>query len=120
MAALHERWGFYCGDTWQMNGPLSYADGTPFDLSTGAALQWELKDDQGNVILLLELGAGITIADPSDVPPHQCTITVTPAQSALIAPGVYRDQLRAIDPAGLVSTQVVGTIEVRPSFFVSS
>jgi hypothetical protein len=36
--------------------------------------------------------------------------------SAKLAPGRYRDQLRVVTASGLTSYQLVGFIEVRPSF----
>lgn len=120
MAALHDPWSFFAGDTWNLLGELHYADGTPFNIGPGATLTWELKDKFGSVILDLSLAAGgITVVDPLDTPPSECLITVTPTQSAAIPPGIYQDQLRATDPSGTVSTQMRGTIRVVASFFVA-
>lgn len=118
MAALHQPFVFYRGDTWQIVGTLHYADGGPFNLGAGAVVTWEMQDQTGAVVIekLLSDG-GIAITDPADMPPNQCLITVTAAQSAVIAIGKYRDQLRATDPSGVVSTQAVGEVEVRGSFF---
>ena len=51
---------------------------------------------------------------PNPYVPHKILIEVTPVQSAAVVPGVYTDRVRATDPSGFVSTQAVGTIEVRP------
>lgn len=116
MAAVHAPCAFYRGDTWDIDGLLFYADGTPFNLHAGAAVQWTLEDAQGNVALALTIGnGGIVVVDAGN---GKCLITVTPLQSAAIAAGKYTDQLRATDPTGFVSTQWVGTIEVRSNFFV--
>ncbi len=117
MAALHGPLSFYRGDTWDIDACLHYADGSPFNLGAGAAIVWELKDDAGNVIFSASLAGGGIVVIPDK--PGQCLITVTPTQSAGIAVGKYNDQLRATDPTGFVSTQAVGSTEVRGSFFTS-
>jgi hypothetical protein len=119
-AALHPRSAFTCGDTFPIYACLHYADGSPFNLGAGAVIEWEMQDCDGNVVLELTLaGGGIIVTDPGDTPPNKCLITITALQSAAIMPGKYKDQLRAIDPSGFVSTQAVGSIEVRKSFFTS-
>jgi hypothetical protein len=126
MAALHPPFAFTSGDTYPIYACLHYADGSPFNLGAGAVIEWEMQDCDGNVVLELTLaGGGIIVTDPGDTPPNKCLITITPTpilsggQSAAIMPGKYKDQLRAIDPSGFVSTQAVGSIEVRKSFFTS-
>lgn len=105
------------GDTWQTQGDLLYADGTPFNLSAGCAIQWELKDDTGSTVLSLSLGSGITVLDAAA---GTCLITLTPVQSGALAVGKYTDQLRAIDPDGYVSTQWQGVVNVTNSFMLPS
>ena len=118
MAALHPPFSFTKGYTFPIYAALHYADGSPFNLGAGAVIEWELQDKDGNVLLELTLvGGGISVTDLTDTPPNKCLITITAVQSAALAPGKYKDQLRAIDPSGFVSTQAVGTIEVRKSFF---
>jgi hypothetical protein len=110
MAALHAPTAFYAGDTWEIDGELHYADGTPFNLAAGAAVEWTMTDANGNRVLdLTLLNGGISVINPAG----QCLIIVTSAQSGPVPAGKYSDRLRAVDPAGFVSTQWVGTIEVR-------
>lgn len=124
MPSLHEPFAFTRGDTFTIEAWLHYADGKPFNLGPGAAIIWQLEDGKGDVILSLSLSAGgiavldldVLDASPPGVP-HHCLVTITAAQSAAITEGRYRDQLRATDPAGVVSTQSVGSIDVRKSFF---
>lgn len=114
MAWLHAPLGFYAGDNWEIAGPLHYADGSAFNLGAGAVLEWVMEDDAGNVILSASLGSGISVTDLTDA---EILIALTPAQTAVVTPGTYRDQLRATDPAGFVSTQWAGSILVRGSLF---
>ncbi len=122
MAALHPLYRFTQGDTWPIFGELFYADGKPFSLAAGASVVWELQDEYGEVVLSYSYPGGANI-DVTDVDarapdvPHHLLITVNAADTASIKPGPYKDQLRATDPGGLVSTQAVGTIEVDKSFF---
>jgi hypothetical protein len=111
---IHRPQDFKVGDTWEIQGNLAYADGTPFDLGPGCNLQWAIQNSAGAITLELELGNGITILDPVN---GICLITVTPTQSAAIPVGSYTDQLQATDPTGYVSTQWEGPINVYASFF---
>ena len=115
MTTFHVPENFKQGDTWEIEGRLAYADGTPFDLGAGCSIGWIMEDAAGNQILSLTLGNGITVLDPAA---GRCLITVAPVQSATVAVGSYTDQLQATDPAGYVSTQWQGTINARKSFFV--
>jgi hypothetical protein len=114
MTNVHRSQSFQQGDTWQIQGNLSYADGSPFDLNTGAFVEWGLQDSAGATVIVLTLGAGIEVIDPNA---GTLLITMTPLQSSGIAVGDYADQLRAIDPLGYVSTQWYGPINVYASFF---
>lgn len=112
---VHGAEWFFAKDTWQITGILTYADGSPFNLGAGCALQWKMQDSTGAPVgPALTLGSGITVVDPVN---GICLITVTPTQSAAIVPGNYVDQLQAADPAGFVSTQWTGPINVNASFF---
>lgn len=116
MPALHPPLAFKRGDTWEIDASLHYADGSPFNLGAGAVAEWKVEDGAGNVVLDLSIANGGIVVIPDK--PGQCLITVTPVQSAAVAAGKYSDELRAIDPTGFVSTQAVGSIDVRKSFFV--
>jgi hypothetical protein len=112
MTALHVEAAFRQGDTFPIFGSLFYADGTPFNLAAGATVQWTLKDCNGNQALSYSLAGGIVVSDAAN---GKITITVVPSDSAGLAPGEYRDTLRAVDPSGYVSTQWTGIIRVRPA-----
>lgn len=102
------------GDTWEIEGVLAYADGTPFDLGAGCDIRWAIQDSAGATTILKTLGSGITVIDPAA---GTCLITVGPEDSDVVAIGNYTDQLRATDPTGYVSTQWTGPFNVRKSFF---
>lgn len=111
---IHSKQAFQVGDTWEIQGVLAYADGTPFDLSVGCALRWGIKPAAGgSLVIELQLGNGIIVLDAAGI----CLITVAPTQSAAIPVGSYVDQLQAIDPTGYVSTQWTGPIDADASFF---
>lgn len=104
----------YNSDTWEIQGNLSYADGTPFNLAAGCAIKWGIEPAAGGSRNLeLTLGSGITVLDAAN---GVCLITVTPVQSAAIPVGSYLDQLQATDPSGYVSTQWTGPMNVSASF----
>jgi len=105
---------FQQGDTWQLQGNLHYADGTPFNLGPGCSITWGLQNAAQQVVFTLSLNAGITVVDAAG---GVCLITVTPAQSVDIPAGSYVDELQATDPSGLVSTQWQGPIDVKAAFF---
>lgn len=111
---VHKPEFFDMGDTWELEGRLAYADGTPFNLNPGCAIQWALQDSTGSNVLSFVLGSGITVLDANG---GICLITVPPIESAGILVGQYTDQCRATDPNGYVSTQFQGTINVNKSFF---
>jgi hypothetical protein len=114
VTVFHPPQGFKVGDTWEIQGNLYYADGTPFNLGAGCGILWAIQNAAGSTILQLSLNAGITILDPVN---GICLITVLPTQSDLIAVGSYTDQLQATDPTGYVSTQWEGPINAYASFF---
>jgi hypothetical protein len=110
MTALHVEAAFRQGDTFPIFGMLSYADGTPFNLAAGATVEWTLKDCNDVAALSYAIGTGVVVTDAAN---GKITITVTPSDSSGLAPGVYKDALKATDPNGYVSTQWTGTIKVR-------
>jgi hypothetical protein len=118
---FHKPEYFDVGDTWEIEGRLSYGDGTPFNLSAGCAIKWALQDTTGANVLAFSLGGsspatgGIAVLDALG---GRCLITVLPPQSRVIAVGKYTDQLQATDPSGYVSTQFQGTVNIKKSFFV--
>lgn len=108
MTAIHDPLSFYCGDTWEIAGTLTDASGAPLDL-TGAALQWKLDDPTGAInALTLALGSGITITGLATA--GTVLIEPTAVQTAALAAGVYRDQVRVTLADGTVTTQWVGSI----------
>lgn len=124
MAELHALAVFLVGDTFPIEGCCTDADGRELDLSGAQAVEWKLETQPRTreewetlttptVVLDLTLGNGIAIIN---APLGQIVITITAAQSAVLAPGRYRDQLRVVTASGVVSYQWVGFIEVRPSF----
>lgn len=105
---------FKPGATWEIQGNLAYANGTPFNLAPGCNVQWALQNSLGQIVLSLSLGNGITVIDATS---GICYIVVAPGLSGTIPPGSYVDQCRATDPTGYVSDQWVGAINVYQSLF---
>jgi len=105
---------FKPGATWEIQGSLHYANGTPFNLGPGCNIQWALQNSMGQIVLSLSLGDGITVQDADA---GICYIIVLPGLSATIPPGSYVDQLRATDPSGYISDQWQGAINIYGSFF---
>jgi hypothetical protein len=115
MATTHRVQSFKTGDTWEIQGNLSYADGTPFNLAAGCSILWGIEPAAGgSLVIELSLGSGIAVLDPAN---GICLITVPPVQSSAIPVGDYVDQLQATDPTGYVSTQWTGPINVYQGFF---
>lgn len=109
MAALHPLVGFYAGDEFQIVGTLFDQDGSPIGLA-GAAVEWKLATLDRAVVLDYAIGAGITVVDVAN---GGVLITVSEQDSAKLAPGRYRDQLRVTTSTGVLSTQWVGFIDVK-------
>jgi hypothetical protein len=114
-ATVHEPAEFYQGNDWEIEGTLAYADGTPFDLSSGATVQWRLANSAGAVVLDYALGSGIAVLDATAA---KVLIRVDEITSAALAAGPYVDELRASDPSGFTSTQWRGRVDVKTSLFV--
>ena len=115
MSQIHKPIYFAQGETWEILGNLAYADGSPFDLGTGAAVGWKVEDASGNLITQATLSGGqITVTGV----PGQCLIVLLPGNTAAIAVGNYVDQLQAVDPTGYTSLQWRGPFNVIKSFFV--
>lgn len=110
MTAKHEPIKFYAGDTWEISGQLTDANGGKLDL-TGATIAWKLDDFDGvKNILTLGVGSGITIVDPpSD---GNILIATTPDSTKDLSSAVYRDELRVTLSDGTVTTQWAGAIIV--------
>lgn len=108
----HDTLEFVAGDTWEIDALMLDADGNPFDL-TGAGIVWTLNDTRGRVnYLTRSVGSGVTI---TDAPGGRCTISVSPALSAAIIPGTYRDQCRVTAAGGSVSVEWQGYVVVKNS-----
>lgn len=110
MAALHPLWAFFAGDDFPIQGVCTDVDGNVIDL-TGATAEWKLANCNGAVVLDFTIGNGITVMSPPTL--GQLVITVPDAQSATLAPGRYRDQLRITTASGQISTQWIGFIDVK-------
>lgn len=109
---VHELFNLIAGDDWIFEVSCSNSDGTPIDL-TAAAIEYKLATAAGGVVRTLTIGNGITVVPP-EAPatyPTKCIVLLPHADSALIAPGAYRDQLR-VTVGGLVSTQSKGDLTV--------
>lgn len=130
MTAIHPLWSFCVGDTFPIAGVCNDAAGNILDLSGALLVEWKLEpapprdcddddDDEAStpvaptVALDLTVGSGIAI---TNAPLGEVEITVTAAQSAMLLPGRYRDQLRVITADGTTTTQWVGFIDVKPTF----
>jgi hypothetical protein len=115
MTQIHKPVYFAQATTWEIQGNLSYADGSPFDLATpGASVQWKVEDSSGNIIVQASSGGGtITFTGV----PGQCLI-ILPAAATNKAVGSYADQLQATDSTGYTSLQWSGQFSVTKSFFV--
>ena len=109
---VHDPLRYRCGDDWFLEVSCANADGTPMDL-TGAAIEWRLVTDDSNVVAALTLGNGSSV-EPG-APPSTLMIRVTAAQSALIAPGCYRDRTRVTTADGVVSTLSTGRVTALAS-----
>jgi hypothetical protein len=84
---------------------------------TGAVANWVLNDSTGQAhvyVLATIANGGIVIAPPdaNGNPTGVCYVVVTPAQSALLSPGYYMDQLRVQTSDGVASTIFQGRIQV--------
>lgn len=110
----HRNLTFYPGADWEIQGNLTYADGTPFNLSIGCQIMWAMADSTGSKVLFLTLGNGITVLNAAQ---GTCLLLIPRSISLTVPLGTYTDQLRAIDPTGYVSDQWSGTITVAESFF---
>lgn len=105
---------FKPGATWEIQGNLAYANGTPFNLGPGCNVQWAIRDSSGHTVLSLSLGNNVSVLDAAG---GICYIVVTPSLSASIPPGSYTHQCRATDPTGYISDQWMGAINVHASLF---
>src|ERR1700687_3545927 len=98
MPAIHDPIQFFSGDTWQIEFSCSRSNGLPLDL-TGASVEWSLDTYDGGVNLLTRtVGNGIAITNPTG---GKCDLTVADPDTALIAPGFYRDRLRVTTRNGV-------------------
>jgi len=114
MIALHPTQTFIAGDDWIIAGRLMDELGAPLDPTPATAIIWKLNDVSGGNLITLSLGDGIGVgAIPNWLVPG-VIITVPNATTGALAPGIYRDQLRAV-MTGLTSTFWQGPIEVRQS-----
>jgi hypothetical protein len=125
MTAIHPLWSFGRGDTFPISACLTDANGEALDLSGAQNIEWKLETAPAwpadphcdpptpTVALDLTIGNGVAVANETE---GEITITVTAAQSSALAPGRYRDQLRVTTAEGIVSTQWVGFIDVKPTF----
>jgi hypothetical protein len=124
MTAIHPLWSFYVGETFPIEGACTDAVGAILDLSGAQLVEWKLQtapaieacgngDEAPEVVLTLNVGNGIAV---TNAPLGEIEITITKDQSAQLAPGRYRDQLRVVTAAGVESTQWVGFIDLKPTF----
>lgn len=111
---IHRPETFTVGDTWELQGTLTYADGSPFNLAAGCNILWAIENSGGTVVLELSLGSGIEVLDATA---GTCLVTVLPSQSDAVPVGIYTDQLQATDPTGYVSTQWQGVVNANATFF---
>jgi hypothetical protein len=115
MSTIHPKQKFARGDTWPILVTPHDKDGDAFDLSAGAKIEWALRDATGKIVLSYSLDDE-TIAVVTEDGIAKAYIEVSPPDSD-IPVGPYQDQCRFTSPDGIVSTQVIGLIEVTESFF---
>jgi len=115
---IHPPQQFYAGDTWPISALCTDGDGAVIDLSAADCV-WQLNEylpdgeHGGPNKLTLQVGTGIALVENTsgDLVPGLILITVTPGQSAGLAPGFYLDQLQ-VSVGGKVFVQFRGRIEV--------
>jgi hypothetical protein len=112
MIALHPKQQFVIGDDWVIAGRLTDEFGQPLDPTPATAITWKLDNEDDGNLITLTLGAGIAVGAIPNWPVPGVIITVPLAQTGALAPGMYRDQLRAVI-AGRTSTFWQGPVEAR-------
>jgi hypothetical protein len=101
--ATRENMAFALGETWVIEAALTDADAAALDL-TGGTVSFRMGAIE-KAATVLDAVAGTT------------RTTITAADQADIAAGVYPYEIRATLPGPVVTTQVVGDITVQPTLF---
>jgi len=109
--AVHDPLQFFAGDSWEIQFDCNDIDNQPLDLTGVLAIEWTLGTvDGSSVIMTKTLGDAITVLSPPAE--GRCLLIVPAGDTAGLAPGYYRDQLRVTYGDGLVSTQTSGRVQV--------
>jgi hypothetical protein len=89
------------------------ADGSPLDISDpGVSIRWQILTPDGVEMLSKKTGdPGVTIISAID---GLVRLVLTPRETRLFAPGIYRDIGRAILPGG-VFARSAGRLEIFPA-----
>jgi len=101
------------GDTFVRHVRFFAADGSPLDVSDPRVmLRWQIVTPEGMEMLAKKTGdPGVTIVSPLD---GLVRFLLTPRETRLFAPGVYRDIARVTLPGG-VYARSTGRLEILPA-----
>jgi|SRR5215470_15810447 len=101
------------GDTFVRHVRFLAADGSPLDVSDPRVmLRWQIVTPEGMEMLAKKTGdPGVTIVSPLD---GLVRFLLTPRETRLFAPGLYRDIARVTLPGG-VYARSTGRLEILPA-----
>ena len=107
MTTTHPQFLLYVGDTWTIDATLHDGDGSAINLAGADDIEWNLRDRSKRLVASLRISNGVEIINEAG---GQCRITLSPMRTALLAEGIYTDQIVVTMSDGTVSTQSVGPI----------
>lgn len=101
------------GDTRNLNITVYDEDNGGNKNIANATIKWVLYDEAAeSAVLTKTLASGITITSGLL---GQFTVSLTPANTVSLTPGVYYHEVEVIDETGNVSTVLTGHITINPT-----
>jgi len=104
---------FHRGDSLTINIAVTDSSGNAVDLSDAQASEYGIFDGAGMQLVSKSIGAGVAIAA------NVVTVTLDPADTASLAPGLYTHELEVIDALDAVHTVYQGDILLKRDYILS-
>ena len=111
MAETKQNFEVYAGDDKEVTITVRDENSEILNL-TGYTLNWVMSDEDEDAILTKTLSDGLSVATPSN---GQVLLTLVPADTEDLEPGIYHHELEITSSGGKVSTVTTGYVKVSYS-----
>jgi hypothetical protein len=112
MTQTRQNFEVYAGDDKEVTITVYQEDETTLLNLTSYTLNWVLYDADGDILLTKIIASGLTVPTPSN---GQVVVSLVPADTLTLDPGVYSHELEITSVGGKISTVTTGLVKITNS-----